>query len=142
MSSSDPERPLTEVERKLVEAMVDEIQSEPISPAGALGIQLAKREGDPSALLGAIRQALKIQPEHLGLRLAAENLADKLSKSPVVVLVERVRCSTGDIERYEGRVYVEEADGRLRPASGDDLMSVERHFPGFLKNWRLPEDEY
>ncbi len=142
MSGPEEERPLTEVESAIVEAMIDEIQAEPISPAGALAIRLAQQEGSPSALLGAMRQVLKIQPDHLLLRMAAENLGKELSSSPPVILIERVRCAGRGPDSFEGRVYIEEHDGRLKPASGEELGSIEARLPGFLKNWRLPEDEY
>ncbi|MBG7613747.1 hypothetical protein IWC96_00445 [Brevundimonas sp. BAL450] len=142
MSGGDNQTTLTEAENAIVEEIIDQLQAEPLSPAGAFAISMAEQDGDPGALLGALRQALRIQPDHPLLRLAIENLSTTLANSPTTVLIERARCAGGDVSSFEGRVYIEEPDGRLRPASGEDLIASEKRFPGFLKNWRLPEDEY
>lgn len=104
-----------------------------------VGIQQAAKDGDPGELLAALRFALKHDPENIELAKAVEVLAAELADSPAVVLIERVRIAGRATSNPEGNVYIEEPDGRLRPASGADLARANERFPKFLKNWTLDE---
>jgi hypothetical protein len=104
-----------------------------------VGLQQAAKDGDPSELLAALRFALKHDPENIELAKAVEVLAAELADSPAVVLIERVRVAGRATSNPEGNVYIEEPDGRLRPASGADLARANERFPEFLRNWTIDE---
>lgn len=104
-----------------------------------VGLEQAARDGDPNDLLDALRLAHKHDPENIELAKAAEVLAAELADSPAVVLIERVRIAGRATSNPEGNVYIEEPDGRLRPASGADLARANERFPKFLRNWTLDE---
>lgn len=140
MSSDDLPRPLSATEDKIVESIVDQLMAAPLSPASKVAIGLAERDGDPNAQAGALRQALRAQPDHPLLRIALADLLERLNSAPAIVLIERVRSAGRLSKAIEGSVYIEEPDGRLRPANGEDLRQAEERFPGFIKNWKLPDD--
>lgn len=106
-----------------------------------VGIELALKEGDPTELLGALRAALKHDPSNTELKSLADRLAAELADSPAIILIERTRIAGRALTNPDGKVYIEEPDGRLRPANGHDLTVANERFPGFLKNWRLEEDQ-
>lgn len=114
---------------------------DPVWSILSVNYQMAEREGDPTEMLGVLRRMAAHRPDDAALQelvaLRAANLAD----SPAVVLIERVRTAGRSLRQPEGRVYIEEPDGRLRPADGEDLRRAEERFPGFIKNWKLPEEE-
>lgn len=105
-----------------------------------VGLEQAVKDGDPNELLAALRWALKQDPENVELAKAVEVLAAELADSPAVVLIERVRIAGRAVSNPEGNVYIEEPDGRLRPANGVDLARANERFPKFLRNWTLDED--
>ncbi len=114
----------------------------PLSPLDTMELRVAEADHDPKAMLGALRRIAKRRPGDLIVAQAVTNLAAKLDEAPAIILMERIKSAGRSHKLIEGCVYIEEPDGRLRPASGEDLRVAEKRFPGFLKNWRLPEDEY
>lgn len=104
--------------------------------------RMAEKGGDPGEILGALRQMAKHRPDDKALAALVRGMASKVADSPAVVLIESARSAGRGIRNPVGQVYIEEPDGRLRPATGEDLRRTEDRFPGFLKNWSLPDDEY
>jgi hypothetical protein len=47
----------------------------------------------------------------------------------------------GKGEPVEGKVFVLETDGRLRPIDGADLLDLHQAFPNFVKHWRLDDGD-
>jgi hypothetical protein len=40
-----------------------------------------------------------------------------------------------------GKIYAVEAGGLLRPIDGNDLIELDKHYPNFVRRYRLPDSE-
>jgi hypothetical protein len=58
--------------------------------------------------------------------------------TPVYVGIERAMVLGSD-QRFEGKVFIVEPDGRLKPIDGKDLVALHRDFPNFVRQWKIPE---
>ena len=56
--------------------------------------------------------------------------------TPTYVGIERA-VVLGSERPFEGRVFIAEPDGRLKPIDGKDLAALHRDFPNFVRRWRL-----
>lgn len=67
--------------------------------------------------------------------------ADKsdAASTPIYVVIEKDFALGGP--SLAGKIYVVEADGRLKPIDGHDLVELHKHYPNFVRGYRLPEDE-
>lgn len=95
---------------------------------------------DPALLLECLRLEAQLEPDNQDYLRAIDLIAAEMADSPAVILIERAKFA-GRGTHPECQVYIEEPDGRLRPATGEDLRRAEDRFPGFIKNWRIAEDE-
>ena len=60
------------------------------------------------------------------------------SSVPTYVGIERA-VVLGSEQSFEGKVFIAEPDGRLKPVDGKDLVALHRDFPNFVRQWKIPE---
>ncbi|HVT56754.1 MAG TPA: hypothetical protein VHD34_12015 [Xanthobacteraceae bacterium] len=58
--------------------------------------------------------------------------------TPTYVGIERA-IVLGSEQSFEGKVFLAEPDGRLKPIDGKDLVALHRDFPNFVRRWKLDE---
>jgi hypothetical protein len=60
----------------------------------------------------------------------------QMSDDRTYIAIERA-VSLGSDYQVEGKVYVLEPDGRLKPIDGKELIELHAEYPNFVKGWKL-----
>ena len=103
-------------------------------------VRLAATADNQAEGLADLTAALKIKPDDEELAQMVAALTKHLAQGPAYVAIERARTIGPVGEAIEGRLYLREPDGRLKPVDGHELARAEEIYPGFAKNWRLTKD--
>jgi hypothetical protein len=85
--------------------------------------------------------------DEFSLTITAENLSrlraklppkqkSLFSSIPTYVAIERA-VVLGSDRIFDGKVFLFEPDGRLKPVDGGHLAALHRDFPNFVRNWKL-----
>ena len=88
-------------------------------------VGLAATADNPAEALAELKAALKVNPKDEKLARTVAALTEHLARGPTYVAIERVRTIGPLGEPIEGRLYLLEADGRLKPVDGRELARAE-----------------
>lgn len=101
-------------------------------------VAMAAQESNPSERLAMLKDAQKVLND-VEIEREISEQENSLKNGSAFVGIERV-VKIGKVKgNYEGSIFIEESDGRLRPVNGQELNYIAENYPTFLKNWRLDD---